>query len=520
LILEGVNEESVVDSILLGRFVREIKSKVPHLDDEGGRIVNCTPLVDMTDDLIECGKSEYGLDLSGRNLKVYGKLESKMVGGSVKVRPAAQIIEDAIISGKLRGQMTVFEATSGNFGIALGLMRRLDLDVVALVSRKLRDGVFKELDRSGVKTLNLDIDICPAPGLKADPGTLVARVLASSVRDQLSQYGYNTSLFEDSREEIERLLARGDAIGLAKVLARIYGGFCPEQYDNELNVRAHETLTGPEMEQQLVEQGGSFSEFELVCAFGTGGTSAGLSRYVQEKFGRKSVHVVFPLRDQEVAGIRTKERALGLRFYEPKTYAGEHEVDFVAAKRALAFFVRKGYDIGESSALAIYATLQLVNYGAGERFVVILADGIQKYIDSGVKPEAEESLEVTVQEATSNKADFGGVVWTHPVFFPSEEGVELLASSLRRDKSEIRVAEAADVESLYLHREITGGLRRLLPKDGKKLLLVCMNGSTSLRVAQLLSEQGVGVVSLKGGMATLSANEGEGASELIQLARA
>ena len=169
MILEGVNEESVVDSILLGRFVREIKSKVPHLDDEGGRIVNCTPLVDMTDDLIECGKSEYGLDLSGRNLKVYGKLESKMVGGSVKVRPAAQIIEDAIISGKLRGQMTVFEATSGNFGIALGLMRRLDLDVVALVSRKLRDGVFKELDRSGVKTLNLDIDICPAPGLKADP---------------------------------------------------------------------------------------------------------------------------------------------------------------------------------------------------------------------------------------------------------------------------------------------------------------------------------------------------------------
>jgi cysteine synthase/rhodanese-related sulfurtransferase len=519
LILGGASEESAIDSVLLDRFVREIKSRVPHLDDEEATIVNGTPLVDMTDELVECGRSEYGLDLSGRDLKMYGKLESKMIGGSVKVRPAIQIIEDAIISGRLRGRTTVFEATSGNFGIALGSMRRLNLDVVALVSRKLQDGVLKELDRSGVKTLNLDIDICPAPGLSSDPGALVARAVASSVRNQLSQYGFDTSAFEDSLEEIERLLARGDAIGLAKLLARIYGGFCPEQYDNELNVRAHETLTGPEIEQQLVERGGSLSEFKLVCAFGTGGTSAGLSRYVKEKFGRKSVHVVFPLRDQDVAGIRTREKAVGLKFYEPGMYAGEHEADFVAAKRALAFFVRKGYDIGESSALAIYATLQMVNYGVGERFVVILADGIQKYMERGAKQEAEESLEVTVQEANSNQADFGGVVWTHPVFLPSEGGIELLASSLGCDKTEIRVAEAGDVESLYLRREITEGLGRFLPKDGRKLLLVCMNGSTSLRMAQLLSERGVGVASLKGGMATLSANAGERAPELIQLAR-
>jgi|GEM_PF-6382880 len=48
----------------------------------------------------------------------------------------------------------------------------------------------------------------------------------------------------------------------------------------------------------------------------------------------------------------------------------------------------------------------MVNYGAGERFVVILADGIQKHMESGAKQEAEESLEVTVQEANSNQADF------------------------------------------------------------------------------------------------------------------
>ncbi len=515
----GASQESVADSVLLERFVREIKSRVPHLDVDGATVVNATPLVDITADLIECGRSEYGLDLSGRELRVYGKLESEMVGGSVKVRPAIQMVQDAILSGRIRGKTTVFEATSGNFGIALGLMRRLDIDVVALVSRKLQDGVLRELDRSGVKTLNLDIEICPAPGTKVDPGALAARAVASSVRSQLSRYGFDTSFFEDSPEEMERLLARGDAIGLAKLLARAYGGFCPEQYDNELNVRAHETLTGPEIEQQLEERGGSLSEFKLVCAFGTGGTSTGLSRYVQAKFGRKAVHVAFPARDQDVAGIRTREKALGLRFYEPNLYAGEHEVDFAAAKRAMAFFVRKGYDIGESSALAIYATLQMINYGAGERFVVILADGIQKYTESKVRREPEESLEVTAQEASSHRAEFGGVVWTHPVFLPSECGIELLASSLKRDKSEIRVAEAGDVESLYLRREITEGLGRILPHDGRKLLLVCMNGGTSLRIAELLFERGVRVVSLRGGMAALSANEGERASELIQLAQ-
>lgn len=48
------------------------------------------------------------------------------------------------------------------------------------------------------------------------------------------------------------------------------------------------------------------SEFRIVCTFGTGSTSGGLSRYMMEKYGKKLVHVVFLLADQDVAGIRTK----------------------------------------------------------------------------------------------------------------------------------------------------------------------------------------------------------------------
>src|SRR5207248_341209 len=78
------------------------------------------------------------------------------------------IVHDAIATGKLRHGKTVFEATSGNFGIALGQISRLGLDVVALVSRKLQEGVFEELGNERTRIIHLDMDICPAPGMKGN----------------------------------------------------------------------------------------------------------------------------------------------------------------------------------------------------------------------------------------------------------------------------------------------------------------------------------------------------------------
>lgn len=520
MIAREATEESKIDNILLEKFNHKIKNKIPHWNDDGSgpTIANPTELVDITDKLIECGRVEYGLDLSGKNVKVFGKLESGMPGGSVKVRPAIRIIDDAINSGKLSTKQVVFEATSGNFGLALGLMVELGLDVVALVSKKLQDGVLQELKSIGVKTVDLDIDICPARGLSVDTSVLVSKVAASRVRDQLAHYRFDVSVFDRSRAEIEKILAREDVIELAKYLANIYGGFCPEQYENDLNVGVHETLTGPEIEQQLLAVGDSLADFLVVCTFGTGGTSGGLSRYVRGRFGKKSVHVVFPLSSQDVAGIRTREKALGLKFYEPGRYAGQHEVDFEAARRALRFFVSRGVDIGESSALSLYATLQLINYGVGQRFVVILADGIKKYKKSVEisKPEARGSRQVTVQAAASNLADYAGVLWTHQGFIPSSEGIKLIASSLGCDESKIKVAGAGEVARFYASQQMAESFRKLLPDARGKLLLVCMSGSVSLRLAQLLEKKGVEAESLTGGIAGLSATSGIETSELVE----
>ena len=321
-----VTKKNNIDQVLLERFEQDIWSKVPHQDN--GKIVNPTPLIDLTADLKECAKNIYNLNLADADLKVFGKFDSKLLTGSIKVRPAVHIIHDAIISGKLKSGQTVIEATSGNFGIALGQLSKLGLVVVSLVSRRLQEGVFEELRNENIRIMDLDMDICPAPGMKDSPNLLAAKATAANIRQQLSELGFDVAIFDKESSEIQSLLASQDIINLAKFLAKIYDCFCPQQYDNNLNIDVHRTVTAPEIDQQLHEQGNSLEDFRIITTFGTGGTSGGLSQYVSEKYGKKSLHVIFPSATQDVAGIRTKDKASGLTLYEPEMYEGQHEVDF------------------------------------------------------------------------------------------------------------------------------------------------------------------------------------------------
>jgi cysteine synthase len=281
-------------------------------------------------------------------------------------------------------------------------------------------------------------------------------------------------------------------------------------------------VTAPEMNQQLHEQGHSLADFRIVCTFGTGGTSGGLSRYLMEKYGKKSLHVVFPLGDQDVAGIRTKGKALGLKFYEADRYAGQHEVDFGQAKRLLKFFVDKGYDMGESSALALYAAMQMANFGGEGKFVVMVADGIQKYRKSleamQQQQKKEKRLEVQLNEAVSNIGNYDRVVWIHTMYTPRKEGIELIAKTLGVDESKIYVPKASEVEQLLMTQQIPKEMDKALGGDNAKPLLVCMAGNTSLRVAQVLAQKGVVAESLTGGISTLSQGKGKQISELVRMA--
>ena len=503
------------DKTLLERFDQEVWSKVPHLEekDGGARVVNATPLVDLTADFKECAKSVFKINLDDADLKVYGKQDSTLLTGSIKVRPAANIIHDAIITGKLKSGQIVIEATSGNFGIALGLLSKLGLTVIALVSRKLQEGVFEELRNGNIRTIDLDMDICPAPGMEGKQNLLVAKATAANVRSQLSNLGFETDTFDKEINEIESLLAKQDIINLAKFLAKIYGFFCPAQYENELNVDAHRTITGAEIDQQLHEIGDSLEDFNLFCTFGTGGTSGGLSKYFSEKYGKKSVYVIFPPSNQDVAGIRTKANADGLKYYQPDIYAEQQEIDWEKAKFLLKFFVNKGHDMGESSALELYAILQKASTDGGGKFVAMICDGIEKYKKNLATIGQEGPTQVSVDEA--NASGYDKVIWIHAQYTPREEGIELIAKSLGIDKSKISVPDVRTAQELLATQQIPEALNKDLEGDNKPLL-VCMAGKTSLMAAKVLAGKGVMTDSLIGGITQLPEGQSKQLSQLIK----
>ena len=509
--------ENDFDKVLLEKFEEEIWSKIPHLED--GKVVNATPLTDLTSDFKECAKSIYKLDISDLDLKVYGKFDANLVSGSIKVRPAIHIMHDAIKTGKLKSDQTIIEATSGNFGIALGQMTKLGLTVISLVSRKLQEGVFKELRNENIRIMDLDMDICPAPGMKdSDADALKAKATAGNIRSQLTELGFDPKIFDDSLSEIETLLAAEDIINLAKLISKIYGCFCPEQYDNQLNIEAHRTITAKEIEQQLQENGDSLEEYRLMCAFGTGGTSGGLSKHMNEKYGKKAVHVVFPIPGQDVAGIRTKAKADGLKLYNPDAYQAEHEVDFGQAKHILKFFVEKGHNIGESTALALYSVLEMVSDGDKGKFIVVVADGIEKYKKNLEAMFTEQRMQVSLDEAAASVSEYDRVIWVHPSYTPKEEGIEMIAKSLGIDKEKIAIPKASTINELLSTREIPKELSEDLDGSKGKSLLICMAGNTSLMTAQVLASKGIVTESLNGGITNLPEGMGKNPGEFIKAA--
>lgn len=513
---------SNVDQVLLARFEEEIWSKIPHIQEVNGikKIVNETPLVDLTQDFKECAKSVFKINLDTKDLKVYGKLDSTLLSGSIKARAATYIIHNAIISGKLKGNQTVIEATSGNFGIALGQLSKLGIKVVVLVSRKLQEGVFRELRNENIRIMDLDMDICPAPGMENKAKELEAKAIAGNIRSQLRELGFNTEIFDKNVKEIEALLSKQDIINLARYLAEIYDLFCTKQYDNELNIEVHKEITAVEIDQQLHDRKESLENYQIVCSFGTGGTSGGLSEYINQKYGKKSVHIVFPSTGQDVAGIRTKAKASGLRLYQPNIYAAEHEVDFEKAKFLLKFFVEKGHDMGESSALELYAVLQKVISENGGKFVVMICDGIEKYRKSFEQiSEKQIPINISLEDAVSIIKDYDKIIWVHTQYTPLEEGIEMIAKSLGVDKSKISITKVRTINQLLSTQQIPEELKKEFEGSNCKSLLVCMAGNTSLMAAQILATKGIITQSLNGGITNLPNGRGKNPGEYIQIAR-
>ncbi|MGC9037315.1 MAG: pyridoxal-phosphate dependent enzyme [Candidatus Micrarchaeia archaeon] len=477
---------------MLDWFDKHIYSRIPHI--ENGKVVAPTPLIQITELVRDAAKELYGLNLG--SFEALAKLESNMPSGSIKMRSAANILRDAILHGKLRRGMTIFEATSGNFGIALGTLNEAGINVVAIISRKLEEGVKSALAEKGVKILDMNADICPVP--ISGKVNMQDNALAKDTINKLGRFGLDPEKAKDKR--VYEAISKQDAIELAHELARIYGGFCPSQYTNASNWQAYKTM-GLEIEQQLWALGKKASDFSIFCTFGTGGTSTGLSKYFIEKHNRRNVVVVFPMPSQDVAGIRTKEKAGKLKFYNPKLYAKEMEMNFEEARGLIDYVARRGISIGESSALALYAAIRAIENGE-KRVVVIFADSAEKYA-------SKEAKVFSIDEIEKERLGFEAVIWAHNKYKPNAAGISLIAKAFGKDPDEIIVLEPETVARIISGEEIQ------LPFPTNSIA-ICIGGIAAKAFADSVAKMGIKMASLKGGLMEIAAKYEKQIEDLIE----
>ena len=193
-------------------------------------------------------KLKLASEISG--CEIYGKCEFLNPGGSVKDRPALQIIKDALKEKKIEKGGVIVEGTAGNTGIGLSLVgNSLGMRSIIVMPRTQSDEKKKMLKLCGA-----DLRLVDALPYK-NPGNYIrfSETLAKSLKDDK-------------------------------------GVFWANQFDNLSNKKSHYLTTGPEIINQLNSNIDGF-----ICAIGTGGTISGVSEFLKGKNKNIAIGLADPM---------------------------------------------------------------------------------------------------------------------------------------------------------------------------------------------------------------------------------
>ncbi|MFC5707681.1 cysteine synthase CysM [Aeromonas eucrenophila] len=264
------------------------------------------------------------------------KLEGNNPAGSVKDRPALNLIKAAEASGHLSPGARLIEATSGNTGIALAM-------VAAVRGYRMR--------------------------------LIMPSTMSQERRDAMLAYGAELVLVDDGMEGARDLALAMQARGEGLVL---------DQFNNPANPDAHYLSTGPEIWHQ---SGGAITHF--VCAMGTTGTIMGVSRYLKEQNPAIEVVGLQPAEGSQIPGIRRWPAAYLPTIFEP---ARVDRVLDVTLDESLAMMRRlareEGICCGVSSGGAVAGALRVAADLEQGVVVAIICDRGDRYLSTGVFSDA------------------------------------------------------------------------------------------------------------------------------------
>lgn len=297
------------------------------------QLIGHTPLLEL---------QKYEAKEGIKDAKILAKLEYFNPAGSVKDRIALGMIEDAEKSGALKPGATLIEPTSGNTGIG----------IAAVAAAKGYKVIIVLPDTMSVERRTL---------MKAYGAELVLTEGAKGMKGAIAKAN-------ELKEEIEGSIILG-------------------QFDNQANPATHFATTGPEIWEDTDGQVDIF-----VAGVGTGGTLAGVGKYLKEKNPNVQIVAVepegSPVLSEGKAGAH-KIQGIGAGFV-PATLDTSVYDSVIKISNEDAFATGKeiarteGVLVGISSGAALAAAAQLAKApeNAGKTIVVLLPDSGDRYLST------------------------------------------------------------------------------------------------------------------------------------------
>lgn len=262
------------------------------------------------------------------------KLEGNNPAGSVKDRPALNMIQQAELRGDIKPGDTLIEATSGNTGIALAMAAAIK----GYKMRLIMPANLSEERRASMRAYGADI--------------------ISVTKEQGMEYARDLAL---------EMQANGEG----RVL---------DQFSNPDNPDAHYRSTGPEIWQDSQHKITHF-----VSSMGTTGTIMGCSRYLKEQNPDIQIVGLQPTDGAHIPGIRRWPKEYLPKIFDETRVDSVIDMDQTTAEQTMRQLAREeGIFAGVSSGGSVAGALLLSEQVNNAVIVCIVCDRGDRYLSTGV----------------------------------------------------------------------------------------------------------------------------------------
>ncbi len=271
------------------------------------------------------------------NVKIFAKLESYNLGGSIKDRLGKHLIEHALAEGNIRSGDTIVEATAGNTGIGLAIVaNHYNMNCVIFAPEG-----FSEEKMNIMKALGAEVRRTPR-----SEGMLGARQQAQSYSEQ-------------------------------------YGAYYINQFENEQNPQAYVHTLATEILEQCPDI------THLIAGAGSGGTFTGIASVMKEHQVRNII--VEPEGSILAGGEAHAHDTEGIGVEKWPPFLKRDLIDDIkvisdqdAFTNVSGLALNEGILAGSSSGAALQAAIDVSKQIEQGHIVVIFPDGSDRYMSKNI----------------------------------------------------------------------------------------------------------------------------------------